>query len=307
MIGRTAESSWLQVRTSGDQATGWVRATAVATNANVGALPVVNVPVLDNTAVITAGAVNLRAGDSTQFRSLAVLPTGTQVALLGRNSGSTWVNVRVTNSGQVGWINATTQSVQNIGFLPVVASPPLTDANVQPPPSVPSGANAIVTAGNLNMRQGPGTNFARVGAVSFGQQVAMLGRTGSGPWVLIRNGSGVEGWVNSLYMQFTYDLNALPVVSTITPPPAQPPVVTTPAPPTTHGTLRANTALNVRQGPTTGHARVALLFSGEQATMLGRSSDSQWIKIRMANGTQGWVFAAYTTPATAVANLPVTQ
>ncbi len=198
--------------------------------------------------------------------------------------------------------NATPQSVQNIGFLPVVTSPPLTDDTIDRP-TLPSGPYAIITAGNLNVRQGPGIGFPRVAAVSFQETVQLIGRAQNGPWVVIRTNSGAEGWVNSFYMQFTYDLNALPVLATgtITPPPTQPPVVVQP----TLGTLTATTTLNVRQGPGLGFAAFGLLFSGHQAHMTARSADSQWVRIRDANGSQGWVFAAYTTPSAPIANLPV--
>lgn len=304
MLARTPDSQWIRVRTSGNPIEGWISASSIATNGNIGALPVSDVPVLAHTAVITAGAVNLRLGDSTQFRSIATLGSGTQVALLGRNSAGSWVQVRVVNTGQTGWINATTQSVQNVGFLPVVAPPPLTDDTAEQAPSIPTGPYARVTAGNLNVRQGPGIGFARVASVSFQETVQMIGRAQNGPWVMIRTNAGVEGWVNSFYMQFSYDLNALPVMAsggTVTPP-SQP---NPPAVGDSHGTLRANVTLNVRQGPGLGFTAFGLLFSGHQAQMIGRSADSQWVRIRDANGTQGWVFAAYTTPSTAIANLPV--
>lgn len=304
MVGRTDDAQWLKVRTSGNQIEGWIATSAISTAANIGALPVSAVPTLPYTAVITAGAVNLRAGDTTQYKVLAVLQSGTQVALVGRNSAASWVQVRVVNTGQVGWINATTQSVENIGFLPVVAPPPLTDDTVQQPPTL-SGPNALVTAGNLNVRQGPGIGFARVGSVSYGQVVQMTGRASNSSWVVI-NANGLVGWVNSYYMQFNYDLNALPVVATGNTPsspsePTDPPQIVQPI----VGYLTANTTLNVRYGPGLGYQAFGLLYSGQQAEMLARSADSQWVKIRDANGTQGWVYAYYTTPTVPVANLPV--
>ncbi len=301
LLARTPDSSWVQVRTSGNPVEGWISASAIATNGNIGALPVSNAQILANTAVISTGAVNLRLGDSTQFRSIATIGSGTQVALLGRNSAGSWVQVRVVNTGQTGWINATTQSVQNIGFLPVVAPPPLTNNTVEQGPTIPAGPYALVTAGHLNVRQGPGVGFARVTAVNFQETVQMIGRAQSGPWVVIRTNAGVEGWINSFYTQFTYNLNALPVLATGGTVQPQPPTAGTPS----LGTLTANVTLNVRQGPGLGYTAFGLLYGGHQAQMVGRSADSQWVRIRDANGTQGWVFASYTTPSAPIANLPV--
>lgn len=54
---------------------------------------------------ITAQQLNLRAGPGQQFNPpVAILLAGTFVTPLARNPGATWINVRITDADQVGWI-----------------------------------------------------------------------------------------------------------------------------------------------------------------------------------------------------------
>ena len=75
------------------------------------------------------------------------------------------------------------------------------------------------------------------------------------------------------------------------PPPEAPPVVQErPAPPpeTVHVT---GSKLNVRSQPTTNAATVARVRKGDTLTVLGRDGD--WVQVKLADGTSGWVSGKY--------------
>ena len=75
------------------------------------------------------------------------------------------------------------------------------------------------------------------------------------------------------------------------PPPEAPPAVQEkPAPPpeTVHVT---GSKLNVRSQPTTSSSTVARVKKGEKLTVLGRDGD--WVQVKTADGTAGWVSAKY--------------
>lgn len=95
-------------------------------------------------------------------------------------------------------------------------------------------------------------------------------------------------------------------------------VVTTPAPSVVTaitGTVSITAGLNARTEPTTTAQAVVLLNGGTVLTITGRSADSQWLQVRLDDGTLAWVFAEFveisptSTPApvaTPGATTPVT-
>ncbi len=60
------------------------------------------------------------------------------------------------------------------------------------------------------------------------------------------------------------------------------------------GTVTAAT-LRVRAGPSTAQPIVATLSRGAQVTVVGQSPAGDWLNVRLANGTTGWVSAQYVT------------
>lgn len=66
-------------------------------------------------------------------------------------------------------------------------------------------------------------------------------------------------------------------------------------------------ALNVRSGPGINFPVLAKLYQGNVVVLIGRSSDSSWVKVRLAPGQEGWVNAApqYIHLSVAVSSLPV--
>ena len=54
---------------------------------------------------VDANRVNMRAGPGTNFGVLAKLTRGTEAEILEENDDG-WVRLRVTDSGQVGWMAA---------------------------------------------------------------------------------------------------------------------------------------------------------------------------------------------------------
>lgn len=51
--------------------------------------------------------------------------------------------------------------------------------------------------------------------------------------------------------------------------------------------------LNLRSGPGTNFQVLDKLGIGEQLSVTGRNADTTWLRVRRANGTDGWVSAQY--------------
>ena len=198
LLGRNANASWVQVRTPSGHV-GWVNATLIQTSTSIQSLPIVGAgaPPTPGAVVIT-GAANVRSGPGTVYNVVAVATNGQQVALLGRNADSSWVQIRLGN-GTVGWINSSlVQPNVPIGSLPVVGDAPATPG-------------AVVNVGALNVRYGPGTGFGVITVVLRGQTVALVGRNSAASWVQVRLPSGTVGWVNANYVVGNVPVTSLPI------------------------------------------------------------------------------------------------
>jgi uncharacterized protein YgiM (DUF1202 family) len=118
LLGRNANSSWVQVRTASSQQ-GWVNASLIQANVAISSLPVVDATGAVATAVVATGALNVRSGPGVGYSVVTWVQQGQTLHLLGRNANSSWVQVRTPNN-RTGWVNAAfIQANVAIGSLPV--------------------------------------------------------------------------------------------------------------------------------------------------------------------------------------------
>lgn len=57
--------------------------------------------------------------------------------------------------------------------------------------------------------------------------------------------------------------------------------------------MKINRLLYLRRGPSINSGRVAMLFRGTDVTLLGRSEGGSWVKVRAADGSEGWLYARW--------------
>lgn len=65
--------------------------------------------------------------------------------------------------------------------------------------------------------------------------------------------------------------------------------------------------LNLRSGPGLDYDVLMMLENCHKLDLLGRSSDSQWLEVRLTKYVSGWVFAQYVTTNVRINKLPVTN
>src|SRR5690606_38402000 len=93
------------------------------------------------------------------------------------------------------------------------------------PPSDP----AVVIGQNMNIRGGPGTNYAIVGAASPGQRYVVTGKNPQGDWWQI-NFNGQSAWIYGPLVE-AENTGSVQVAANIpAPPPTNTPVPATPTP-----------------------------------------------------------------------------
>jgi hypothetical protein len=86
--------------------------------------------------------------------------------------------------------------------------------------------------------------------------------------------------------------------------PTKPPTKTSTKLPTqtepAHATGEVNSPHNIFMGPSTDHPFIAKTILAEKVTILGKTSDNLWFKIKDSEQTIGWVFATYITVLTEI-------
>lgn len=125
-----------------------------------------------------------------------------------------------------------------IGFLGMLATVPggsAAPAQLQATSAIPTvtsaPSGATVLAGEqVNVRNGPGTNYERIGVLAAGQRAPALGRSPGGDWIQIVY-PGVTGNVGWVYA-YNVTVEGTGLLSVVEPPPLPTPRVTSTIDPT---------------------------------------------------------------------------
>lgn len=109
-------------------------------------------------------------------------------------------------------------------------------------------ARIVVTSEYVNIRSGPGTNYAVLGRLQNGQKASVTGKSIDGAWWRI-DFAGQTGWVSASLTQFSGIPEAVPTVTE--PILAAPPAIDATAPPivSTDPTQGSHTFLNDKVDP----------------------------------------------------------
>lgn len=159
------------------------------------------------------------------------------------------------------------------------------DPTIPPPPPPPppstidlTGYKFKVNTTALNMRDGPGVSFNKVGVLSQGNIVDGIKQLADKSWIQIRRSDGLVGWCSALYLVITY-----------TPPPPPPPP---PHPTTIDQTgvkFKVNTpTLDLYAMPDASSTKVGTLNLGDSVDGVVALTDMSWIQVRRSDGLAGW-------------------
>lgn len=186
--------------------------------------------------IVTASELNIRSDTSTSAERVGSLKYGARVEILEK-SGS-WGRTKD------GWISL--------------------DYVYQDGTTGTKTAKGIVTGDQLNVRSGPGTGYASVGSLNYGDRVVILEQfTYNGTtWGCTKN-----GWISLTYVYLDGTENDDSQFGTIT-----------------------GDQLNIRSGPGTGYDSVGVLNSGDEVTILFilEVGDKSW-----GNISKGWISMDY--------------
>lgn len=120
--------------------------------------------------------------------------------------------------------------------------------------------------GFLNLRTGPGSQYAIVMEMNHGSAVEVL--EVSGQWARVRHESGATGWAFRKYM-VAYDQ----------------------APGKMFVYSPGDGYLNLRTGPGSDFAIITRMYNGEWVQILERKGN--WVRVLHEYGDEGWAYAKY--------------
>ena len=217
----------------------------------------------------TTEYVNFRSGPGTNYSSKGVIALGTTVTVTD-TSNSEWYAVRLSN-GSTGYIFA--QYLKLNSSSSATATPAPTQA--------PSGSEqSAKTTEYVNFRSGPGTNYSSKGVIASGTTVTVTD-TSNSEWYAVRLANGSTGYIFAQYLKVTGTPSATP-----TPTPTQAP--------SNDGTVQAKLTadVNLRRGAGTNYGVIKVIGTGTTVTVTD-ASNSQWYKVKLSDGTEGYLFSEY--------------
>lgn len=202
---------------------------------------------------VTASTLRIRSGPGTNYDTIGMLVRNTIV--LSDEINGDWAHI-TTEDNRVGWSHR--------AYLELVP---------ETPPPTPGQEKYRVDATSLNLRQGPGTNFAVIGSLKKSELVDGLAVSGNGQWAQVRKASGVTGWASLKYM------------TRIPPPP--------PASSVDVYMIVTVDTLNVRAGPGSGYSISGKVNRGARLVFLDATPDWQWVNVKLPDNNTGWCAAKY--------------
>ncbi len=194
---------------------------------------------------------------------------------------------------QIEYYEATGGARVQISWTPISTTPTL--------PTVPAasvGTGAVVSA-YLNVRTGPGIQYSIISTLERNQTVSLTGyRSADANWVQINMTNGTKAWVSgkTYYLQTAANIANMPIWQG---------TISTPAPASGTGLIANAYYVNLRTGPGVEHPVRTAVPAGTTVTLLGRNSSSSWLKMRLANGTEGWMNANYISNSSTISSLPI--
>ncbi len=197
---------------------------------------------------------------------------------------------------QVEYYEAVGGAQVQVSWAPVSTTTPTPAPTPSPAPS--AGIGTVVSA-YLNIRTGPGVQYSIITTLVRNQTVNLTGyRSSDANWVQITMTNGTKAWVSGkpYYLQTNVNIANMPVA---------PDAPATPTPPSGSGTVYNAYYVNLRSGPGVSYPVITAVAAGSNVTLIGRNGSSTWIKMRLTNGTVGWMSATYVSNSAAFPTLPV--
>lgn len=193
--------------------------------------------------VVVGDVCNLRSGPGTNYSVVGTVLEGTWLDIISMENDWLKISYKDREAWIAGW---------------------LVDIDLGS-----RGITAVITRTDVNMRQGPGTDYPVVGMTQRGY--TYLAEAKRNDWVRVSLGGGRTAWIYAELLQLT-----LPVIEETVP---------------VAGDMVVNprgSSVTVYQRPIKGSTVMATLRSGDSAKYI--TSRGAWIAVQTSSGIRGWVY-----------------
>jgi N-acetylmuramoyl-L-alanine amidase len=225
-----------------------------------------------DTAVVSSDILNIRTGPGTDYGIIIQAGSGDRFTIL-EQSGD-WYCISLS-TGQKGWL---------AGWLAKIEK-------TQAQAAQAAGTAARIDSSYVNIRSGPGTGYDVIAQGVSGSVLPILGS--SGGWYNVSLSSGGSGWIAGWLV-------------TIVSSPAQTPSRSiTENAAASRNAVVTGSSVNVRGGPGTTNSVINQVAQGDSLPVLEQSGD--WYRVKLQNGSTGWVAGWLVSVNTAAANRPAAQ
>ena len=224
-----------------------VIATSLASTLMITSIANKSISFADTIKSVNASALNVRSGAGTNYKKIGTLHKGNKVTVISTSNG--WSKIKFD------------------GKTAYVSSKYLSNASNN---SSQSSSTKIVNTSSLNVRNGAGTNYKKIGSLSKGTKVNVISE--SKGWSKINYNKGT-GYVSSKYLSNAPSNNNSNDNSQ------------------SSSTKVVNTSsLNVRSGAGTNYKKVGTLYKDSKVIVI--STSNGWSKIKF-DGKNAYVSSKY--------------
>ena len=152
---------------------------------------------------------------------IAPLSAGERLEIISASPDKTWLQVHYQHDADAepltGWaLTSKLRVFMDLDEIPVAGESGGDVDNAGSSGELEAAGEATVLARRLNLRAGPGINWAIVGSLTSGQQITLLGRSDNGQWLKIQTGDGEIGWAAARWLKSDVVVDDLPVVGKAT-------------------------------------------------------------------------------------------
>ncbi|MEA4898146.1 SH3 domain-containing protein [Bacillota bacterium Meth-B3] len=138
----------------------------------------------------TMGGLNVRSGPGTNYSVAGWAIDGDEISIV--KQGATWTKIYVERSGKTGYIRN--------AYIKELPDQP---GEVDPSPEGTAKAGRVTGRG-VNLRKGPGTNYAAVATFRSGAKLRIWDESGN--WYYVTALTGAKGWISKTYVASGYTM-----------------------------------------------------------------------------------------------------
>lgn len=211
VVGASADRQWWAISMPYfDKGQGWVAAGQVSVQ-NPDQAPVVGaegaansapVPTEQMPVALAVANVNVRSGPDMRFDKIGLLENGKEAEITGISPDGLWWAIRLPgDEKRIGWVAKDYIIARNDDNIQVMSLESAAEGGAV---SSPQPGRAFLTAAwTVNIRAGPGKQYAIVGTLQQGQTAEIVGMSEDTIWWAIRfeSAEGETGWVAAAYAE----------------------------------------------------------------------------------------------------------